>query len=144
VQILEVGLKMLGRGTGRRPQARPARARAAGRHDHPHVGHALDTSLFTDNGAERAWRWLEVDQPAELEELEGIGVLLDPTMGTQPPAEAGSSVTIKMTPRALGNLQRYLHVAVSPQGRTPTLRLEVFFVGTREHIKPLEAVAFEP
>jgi hypothetical protein len=73
-----------------------------------------------------------------------LGVLLDPTMGTQPPAEAGSSVTITMTPRALGNLQRYLHVAVSPHGRTPTLRLEVFAVGPREHIKPLEAVAFEP
>jgi hypothetical protein len=42
---------------------------------------------------------------AVLVELECLGVVLDPPMGTLP-AEAGSSVTITMTPRALGNLQR--------------------------------------
>ena len=72
-------------------------------------------SLFDDNGAERMWRWLEAEQPAELEELEGLGVVLDPPTGTLP-AEAGSSVTITRTPRALGNLQRYLHFAVSLHG----------------------------
>lgn len=72
-------------------------------------------SLFNDNGAERMWRWLEAEQPAELEELQGLGVVLDPPTGTLP-VEAGSSVTITMTPRALGNLQRYLHFAVSLHG----------------------------
>jgi 6-pyruvoyl-tetrahydropterin synthase len=72
-------------------------------------------SLFNDNGAERMWRWLEAEQPAELEELQGLGVVLDPPTGTLP-AEAGSSVTITMTPRALGKLQRYLHFAVSLHG----------------------------
>jgi hypothetical protein len=61
------------------------------------------------------WRWLEAEQPAELEELQGLGVVLDPPTGTLP-VEAGSSVTITMTPRALGNLQRYLHFAVSLHG----------------------------
>lgn len=132
-QILEVGLKLLGRGTGADLKLDPlALVLPGGTTIRTSVTHSF--SLFNDNGAERTWRWLEADLPAELEELEGLGVVLDPPMGTLP-AEAGSSVTITMTPRALGHLQRYLHFGVSPHGRTLTLRLEVFSVGPHVHIK---------
>ena len=116
-----MGLKLLGRGTGSDLRVDPL---ALVLHGGTTIGTSVTHSftLSNDNGAEREWRWLDAAKPAEEEAMEALGVVLEPAYGVLP-AEESATVSLTLTPRALGLLKRKLTFGVAPHGREVTLSI---------------------
>ena len=112
---LELGVRLLGRGTGDDVRIAPlALMMHGGTTIGTSVTHTL--TLTNDNGSSRTWKWAEALAVEDAERDEpALAVVLDPPFGEIP---AGESVTVEMTmtPMDVGMLKRTLTFETQPHG----------------------------